>query len=373
MTLTVDRPTAVAAPPRRRRLAGLSLVAALAAAAALVLGGPPERKTGTPPARATAAVAWPAARRADIPAGLSDGPLFIPGIFLDAVTAVGTAPSPDGASQRLLVRAGDGGLRQLRKVSLDVNPQFGAFTATADEVVWTESSDRSRRVRIWAARRDGGPARLLTADTGDAVFYGNQFDLVVADGRVHWTAAPGDGKESTEIRSVPLAGGPVQVRTEPGVWALSAWPWLVDDGSSTGRPRLRNLATTRDTEVVTSGPEAATCGPVWCRTLVSSAEGPVRIDVMHPDGSARRRIAGDGVQSAIPDVAVLDRFEILAVPGPDSDVTGLAALIVHDIATGRTVDVAPATDGAFTRGGVLWWSTGDPDHLVWHTIDLRTV
>jgi hypothetical protein len=30
-------------------------------------------------------------------------------------------------------------------------------------------------------------------------------------------------------------------------------------------------------------------------------------------------------------------------------------------------------DGAFSRAGMLWWSTSADDIVVWHTIDLRTV
>jgi hypothetical protein len=30
-------------------------------------------------------------------------------------------------------------------------------------------------------------------------------------------------------------------------------------------------------------------------------------------------------------------------------------------------------EGAFTRAGVLWWSTNDNDSTTWHTVDLRTV
>jgi hypothetical protein len=267
---------------------------------------------------------------------------------------------------RLLVRDGSGGLRLLRQVPLDGNPQFEVVTATADRIVWTESTDRQPRVRIWTADRAGGPARLLTADTGDAIFYGNQYDLVVADGQVHWAAAHGD--RETEIRSVALTGGPVRVRTEPGKWAMSAWPWLVDETEG----RLRNMAANRDTTVVSSGPETVSCGPVWCRAMVMNGDGLARIDLMHPDGSARRRIAGGGAQSAVTDVAVLDRFEVLAEPAPDADVTGTATLLVYDLATGATVELASAVDGAFTGGGMLWWSTGDDDTITWHTLDLRT-
>ena len=371
MTLTVDRPARTAAP-RRRLLTGAALAVALAAGAALLVGGPRQTDRKPPPTRVTAAVAWPQAQRADIPAGLSDGPLFTPALFLDATTAVGTAPTPAGSQVRLLVRAGEGALRELRRLPLEGNPQFEAFTAAGDQFFWTESSATSTRVRVWTANRSGGAARQLTADTGNAVFYGNQYDLVVADGRVHWTAATGDGR-ATEIRSVPVGGGEVTVRPEPGQWALSAWPWLVDDGSSSGTPRLRNMATARDTTIVSAGPEQLTCGPIWCRAMVLGGDTVARVDLVRPDGTGRRRIAGPAAQAAVTDVAVLDRFEILAEAGPSTESTGKAALVVYDIATGRTVDVDPAADGAFTRGGMLWWSTATEDEeITWHAIDLRT-
>ncbi|MGK5681695.1 hypothetical protein [Actinoplanes sp. URMC 104] len=350
-----------------------ALVVALAAGGVLIGAAPGGREKPAPPARTDARTAWPDARRADLPAGLPDGPLFTPSMFLDATTAVGTAPTPSGAQSRLLLRSGDR-LRELRRVSLEDNPQFEAFTVAGDQIFWAESTAASTSVRLWTANRSGGAARPLTADTGNAVFYGNQYDLVVAEGKVHWTAAPGDATKETEIRSVPVGGGQVTVRVEPGQWAMSAWPWLVDDGSTSGEPRLRNLATARDTPIVSSGVEQLTCQPVWCRAMVMGDQALAGIELVRPDGSDRRRIAGGAAQAAITDVAVLDRFEILAEPGPDTDVTGAAALVVHDIATGRTVDVARDADGAFSRGGMLWWSTAtDDEQITWHTLDLRTV
>ncbi|HEU4349027.1 MAG TPA: hypothetical protein VFR35_14715 [Actinoplanes sp.] len=53
--------------------------------------------------------------------------------------------------------------------------------------------------------------------------------------------------------------------------------------------------------------------------------------------------------------------------------TGEEGLLVHDLGTGRTVDLSASASGAFIRNGVVWWSTGDQDHLVWHTVDLRAV
>lgn len=347
-----------------------ALAVALAAGAALITGGG-DTEAPTVPTRTDSLTAWPDAKRADVPAGLSDGPLFTPSMFLDTTTAVGTAPTPSGAQTRLLLRSPTG-LRELRRVTLADNPQFEAFTATADQIFWAESTAAETSVRLWTAKRTGGPARLLTRDTGHAVFYGTQHDLVVADGRLHWTAAAGSA--ATEIRSIPVTGGQVTVRTEPGQWSQSAWPWLVDDGSTSGEPRLRNPITKRDLPVATSGLEQLTCGPAWCRAMVMGDQTLAAIELVRPDGSDRRRIAGGAAQAAVTDVAILDRFEILAEPRPDSDVTGTAALIVYDITTGRTVDIAPDADGAFSRGGLLWWSTSTPDEeITWHTIDLRTI
>lgn len=373
MTLTTQRQPAPPVPRGRRRLGILGLAVALAAGGSLLLLTGPRHGTPAPPARLPASAAWPKAQRTDIPGNLPDGPVFTPELFLDARTAVGTAPSPDARSMRLLIRGADGTLRELRRLPLDRNPQFDNVTATGDEVVWTESTDRGR-LQVWAAGLRGGPPpRRLTADTGNAVFFGSQYDLTVAGGRVYWAAAP-DGAKSTEIRSVPLTGGAVQVRDEPGMWALSAWPWLTNGaGAQTGTTKLHNMATNRDVEINSTGVELTTCSPVWCRVMVMNGDGLARIDVMHPDGSARSRIAGGAARSAIQDVAVLDRFEILSEAGPDADLTGMEGLLVYDIRTRRTVDISPAVSGAFSRGGVLWWSTGDQDSTVWHTLDLRTV
>ncbi|MEU8614542.1 hypothetical protein AB0C29_41805, partial [Actinoplanes sp. NPDC048791] len=319
------------------------------------------------------AAAWPQAQRADLPGNLRDGPIYHPGLFLDARTSVGTAPSPDGTAERLLVRNADETVRELRRRPLSGNPEFGAFTITGDDLVWTESADGSP-LEIWTTKVAGGPARRLTTDTGNAVFFGSQWDLVPADGRVHWAAAAPEGEQVTEIRSVPLTGGKVTVREEPGTWALTTWPWLTNGGGDqSGTTVLRNLAANKDTPVRTTGPELITCSATWCRVLVMNGDGLARIDLMHPDGSARRRVAGSAAGAAVPDVAVLDRFELLSETGPDSDLTGTAGLLIYDLKTDRTVDISPAVDGVFTRNGVLWWATGDQDNLVWHTLDLRTV
>jgi hypothetical protein len=377
MTITIQparpSPPSNASHPHRGRTWG-ALAVALVASGALLVSSPHRGTTPPPTGPVTLATAWPHAQRADIPGNLPDGPFFTPGLFLDARTAIGVAPSPDGRWLRLLLWAVGGPPRELRRLPNDRSPVFDNYTATGDEIAWTEQIDRGS-VQIWAAdRRDGSPARRLTADAGNVLFYGSQYDLVIADRRIHWTAAPPRNDKVTQIRSVPLTGGPIRTRDEQGAWELTAWPWLTDGNSrQTGTTRLRNLATNRDTPIQTTGAELITCSPAWCRVMVMNGQGLIRIDLMHPDGTARRRIAGGNAQAAIADVAVLDRFEILAEAQLDSGLTGTARLLIYDIVARRTIDVSAAVSGAYSRNGLLWWSTGDQDSTVWHTIDLRTV
>jgi hypothetical protein len=372
-------PATPSATRRRRRLgASLGLVGALAAGGALLTLSPDDHQPVAPPGRITPASAWPTAQQAELPGYLPDGPTFNPVFLLDARTAVGTAADPGGKNQRLVLRAADGTVRELRRQPIDTNPQFTGFTADGDQLAWAETAEGGR-TRMWAADlRTDAPARELTADTGNILFFDSQYDMVIAEGRLHWTAAAAaaaDQKEPmTEVRSVALSGGAVDVHTEPGTWALSAWPWLVDGfAEQSGTTLLRNMVTLRDTRVGSAGTELVTCSPVWCRVMVMAGDGLARIDVMHPDGTARERIAGGAAAAAVTDVAVLDRFEVLSEAGPDTDLTGAEHLLVYDLATRRTVDVADRATAAVCRGGVLWWSTGDQDTTVWHTIDLRTV
>jgi hypothetical protein len=139
-----------------------------------------------------------------------------------------------------------------------------------------------------------------------------------------------------------------------------------------GTTRLHDMTTGRQVRVSTSARELASCTPTWCRVMVMNPGGALAsIDLMHPDRSGRRRIAGSGAQAVVTDIAVLDRFEILSEPSPDSDLTGTAGLLVYDIATGRTVTLSAAASGVYTHDGILWWSTGETD-LIWHVLDLHT-
>ena len=351
------------------------LAVALAASGVLMLGGPGnETPAPSPPGPVAASVAWPAAQHADISAELRDGTLFTPGLFLDARTAVGTAGSVDRHWQRLLIRDPAGGTRQLSRLPAADNPQYDDFALAGDNLLWTQSSD-NLPLQIWTAGLHAGAAPRLLAAGGNAVFYGNQYDFVYADGRVHWAATTSE-QGDTEIRSVPLTGGgPVSVRTQTGSWGLSVWPWLTDDmaGQAAGTTQLHNLITGRTIDVHVAAPDTATCTPSGCRVIAMNGSGALDgIDVMRPDGSARRRIAGGDGQAALIDVAVLDRFEVLSKPNANSDITGAAALLIYDISTGRTVTISPSASTVSERDGILWWSTGDQETVLWHTLDLRT-
>jgi len=356
---------------RLRGFGGLGLLVALIAGGALI-AYPVEDDKPAPAGRVGLTAAWSGAQRADFPGNVPDGPVYHPLIFLDARTSVGTAAAPEGTAERLVLRAADGTIKELRRRPLDTRPEFGTMAVSGENLVWTESADGGP-VEVWTGRTSGEGVRRLTRDTGDPVFYGSQWDLVIADGRAWWAAAAKEA-EVTEIRSVALTGGKVTVRREPGAWALSAWPWLTDGGGEqTGTTVLRSLTGNREQRIETSGAELSTCGPAWCRVMVMTSDGLARIDAMRPDGSQRRRIAGSAAGAAITDVAILDRFEILSEATPTSDLTGTEGLLVHDLQTDRTVEVSTAATGAFARNGVLWWATGDQDSLVWHTLDLRTV
>jgi hypothetical protein len=353
---------------------GTALVRFLGLGTAVVAGGvllvgPSAGSQPSQPERSTAAAAWPSATRAAIPALLPDGATYRPEIFLDARTSVGTAPSPDGTFVRLVLRGADASVRDLRRVRLDQRPSFQAFAVAGDVLAWAEGAKGSGTTMWAAGLRGTAPARRLTADTGAAVFYGSQYSLLIADGRLRWVAEKGD---VTEVRSMALTGGRVDVRAEPGSWVSSAWPWLVNGATdAAGTSMLRNVVTRQDVAVPRTRRATTGCSPVWCRVVSLSRDG-ARVELMRPDGSTRQRIAGDAT-TVIADVVPLDRFEVLAQAGPNSDMTGNAQLIVYDMVARRTVEVSPDAGNVSYRAGVLWWSTGDQDSFLWHTVDLRTV
>jgi hypothetical protein len=353
----------------------LGLVVALAAGGALLATTPNHAGTPKPPPPPVDAV-WPNAARADLPGALTDGVPYNPSYFVDDRVSAGTALDPRAHEVRLVLRAADGGVRVLRQLPVASGPQYAAFTRVGNLLVWAESvtgQDGTVRTTLWRADLSGGAPRTITEDTGWATFTGSDSDIVADSGRLYWTAKAPGSEPATQVRSVPLDGGPVEVRTEPGEWALSGWPWLVSP-SHAGRAQLRRIDTDHTIDVDAAGDSLDQCGPAWCRVYVLSGDGPARTELMRPDGSDRRRVADDGATASVVEVAPLDRFEILAA---DSTTIGAAIggqrLLVYDLRTKRTVLVSEAATSVSYRAGVLWWSTNALGRITWHTLDLRSI
>jgi hypothetical protein len=345
----------------------VSLAVTLAAGAALLFSAPTQ--SGPPPAVPLAA-AWPNAQRGSTPAQLPDGSDYSPGLFLDSRTSVGTAQTPDGRFLTLLIREADGTLRQLRREPSAGRAPFAGLTTSGDTLIWVESVKGQKQ--LWTADlQEKTPARMITADLGALRLYDSQYDLAIAEGDVHWAAAAGD---STEFRSVALIGGPVSVQREAGDWSLSAWPWAMNGHTATsGTTTLRNLTTGQNIAVPAAKLTVNACSPTWCQMVSLNDEGYTRIELSHPDGSARRIIAEGAVATAISDVAVLDRFALVARTGPQSELSGNQELLIYDLSDRRTVLVSPDAGNISYRGGVLWWSTGDRSSFARNSLDLRTV
>lgn len=356
------------------RQPGRLLALGAALAASIVLLAVPSGASKPPPAPPTpAALVWPHAQHDTINARLPDGTTFQPAIFLDAHTSVGSAPSVDKRSLRLVLRSVDASIRQLRTVPLAEGPSFTNFTTAGDVLAWAESTNGGQ-LRLWTVNlRDGRPARQLTADTGNPVFDTSQYDLVIAGGRLYWAASSPDRFDITEIRSVALTGGTVEVQRESGAWKLSRWPWLVPGSADLAATSvLRNLTTHQTVAAPATKRSTVDCSPAWCQAVALSTDG-YRISVMRPDGTARRQLTNGSAIPAVVDVVPLDRFALLVQVGPLSDQTGTRELLAVDLASGRTVEISPDARSIADNNGVLWWATGTTEAPVWHAIDLRTV
>ncbi|MFF5225029.1 hypothetical protein [Dactylosporangium sp. NPDC000521] len=196
--------------------------------------------------------------------------------------------------------------------------------------------------------------------------------------RLHWAAAveSADGV-STELRSVPVGGGQVTVRRITGAYQLSAWPWLLSvpgSGPAAEPLELRNLDTDQRVTVASSPSEYVACSPTWCRSIVTTgSDGSTRYDIMRSDGTGRRRVGGAVFSAAVADVALLDRFEPVLEMSNRTSGGAQQRLVLYDVTTGRLVTVAENVREVLARQHVLWWSTGDRQSQVWHSVDLATL
>ena len=356
---------------------------------------PNRDRAGSQPLAAVPPLAqlWPQARIEVMPGPLLDATGYLPWHYLDARTSMGTAQSTDRSMMRLLLRsAGDGAttdpaVTELRRLSTTLAPQFLGFVSTGDEVYWIETTivpaaegtpvepgvGGVPEASIWRYRR--GSTTLpeqVTTELGDVLLSDTQNDLVIADGRLRWAAVARDDANVTELRSVPLAGGVVEIDRVDGAYLPSSWPWLTSASTEQAPFHLFNPRTGERKVVPASATELISCTPVWCRSMVLGPDGgPTRIDLMRPDGSARQRVAGPRVSTPIAQVAMLDRFEVLTRGNdrPDS----ATQLLIYDTTSQRTAMLAEQAGMIFANAGILWWSTGESDPAQWHALDLRTL
>jgi hypothetical protein len=358
----------------RSRVAGAAglVIAVLAAGRLLTM---PEPAAPPPPAsvaEASVTDVWPGATVVRSPGRLGDGRAYTPWFHLDPATSVGTALTGDGAQMRLLVRSGSAE-RELMRLPAGDNPQFNGFATDGDDLVFMVSASgdaASATSVLYRASWKAGAASVLATDTGAVIFFNSQYDVVIDGGTVRWAAA-GEGSQSTEIRSVPLGGGRVTAERINGSYALSAWPWLTSAGGSQGGSvELRNLVTGERRNVTGEANELVNCGPVWCRVMIIGASGqPARTDVMRTDGSDRKRMAAGTISSAVLDVALADRFEVLAQT--TSTGTAVLKLMLFDVTSGRSAVLANGAATVQARGSTVWWSTGSDEAVEWFALDLR--
>jgi len=353
-------------------------VAILAVIRLLTLGGPDRaasQQSAPLPPLAVAPPTWSGPVPVRVSGSLADGTAYVPRIFVSPTTSIGVAPSADGKVLRVLLRTSEARVIELRRTAASDVPQFDGFTASGSTVVWAESVSRSDSpVRTTLYRADwkaGTKAFAITADTGDATFLGSQYDLLLRGGRVYWSAVAAGRTAATEVRSVAVGGGSVTVQRLTGAYTLSVWPWVVSAGGRGTPIQLLNLTTRQRLKVATQFAETGVCGPQWCRMGVIADNELVRIDLQRPDGTERRRVAGNEATPTLVDVSLLDRFVPLATDRGDN--AAGVGLSLYDITTGRIDLVAPDAENIGGRAWMLWWSTGSGDDLAWNAVDLRAL
>jgi hypothetical protein len=363
-----------AVPSGRRRLLGAA-AALVVLVVLLALPGP--RRVAVPPGPVTLAAAWPAARPVTVAGTLPTGDVYTPLLVLDASTSLGITSLPGAPSSVLVLLTDPARPRRLQALSPGTGDTVEGVAADRDRVYWLRSVDGSgggpEQASVWSARRDGGPAQPLTTAAGPATTASSQYDLQVAGGRLYWTAAPPGPAPVTELRSVPVTGGPVRVQAFPGGYGLTAWPWLTTTLGGIGGPdELRNAETGARVPVAAAPGEQPMCTPTRCRTQASGTGG-TSLAYQRPDGSARRVLPADAGTPAVADVALLDRFAVLTAPTSTDVNSALQRLVLEDLTTDRRVTVDTGVTRVGGYGAWLWWSTGDQETLTWHLLDLSTL
>ncbi len=337
--------------------------------------------SGTPAALVLSTV-WPKATVFTLPATFPDGSTYLPQAVLDSTTSIGLANSADGQRFSLVVAGSSAQPRILDSALISDGVSFDAVTVTSSALYWMKTAtdlDGLAHTVLWTANRSGGPARRVGNEAGQPVyvgapvFSGSAYDMQVVDGRLYWLSGS-DDPAVMQLRSIPLAGGHVEVRSIPGKWTMASWPWLVTAPGSPGAPiELYNLNTSSRVPVQAPPNTLATCNPTWCRFMADNVNENTGTELAHPDGTALQHI---GDKNAVPianDVALQQRFEPLVTAVSDTGTSTVSRLDLYDIAHHETVLIEPATTNAVAKGDFLWWATGDNETLAWHALDLRTL
>jgi hypothetical protein len=361
--------------------------AAAAAAVAVLLTLPTPHTTSIAPpvaaaagqatARSDLSTVWPHAHPIDVPAVLPDGSAYAPITMLDTATTIGTAASADGSRYGLLQVTTAGVVRPLQSAPGENGLFINAVTTDQTRIYWMSSAitgpSDTTRTSLWSAPRGAGPAVRLTDDVGTTTFANSSQDLQVVDGQVHWASTDGT---STDLRSVPVDGGAVHIRRIPGQWQLTTWPWLTTPTGAPGTPvRLYNPDTGTRRTVSPPADQMLTCDPIWCRTVAGYANDTSDIELTHPDGADRQRVGTNTDIAIAVDIALLDRYEVIATPAPPTPTTTVVTekVTLHDLIHHRSVLITADASDAEAGGSYLWWSTGDHETLAWHALDLRTL
>jgi hypothetical protein len=329
-----------------------------------------------PPTGPTLATVWPHAKPFDIPAFLPDGSTYTPMAVLDPTRSLGTARSADGDRTGLVEVTGRTTARPLEWDPSADALTIDALTSTTTDVYWMRTvtdNDGNAATSLWRAGLTGGAAIRVTTDVGGAVFADSTYDLQTVGGRLYWMAA--HGANGSELRSVATTGGPVTTRTLPGSWVLTAWPWLTTGPGPAGHhTQLYNVDTGRRRTVPAPTNQLLTCTPAWCRMIADNVADTSGIKLIRPDGTDLRQVGGADDNAVADDVALRDRFELLATAAPTSSpAIVIERLTLYDLTHRRLVVITPAAANAGARGDYIWWATGDNETLAWHALDLRAL
>jgi hypothetical protein len=318
---------------------------------------------------------WPSARAFTVDGTLSSGESFYPVVFVDESTIVGLARTADNTMVRLVVRHGAAAPRVLRVLPIADQSAVATVLVSGTDVFWTETSendDGQPLTAVWRAGLETGTARRLSLEASALTYFGSKYDLQLAGGRLYWAAYAQHGR--SEIRSIPVEGGAVAVRTFDRAYGMTAYPWITSSagGIAKGDVDMVNLLTGQHVIVPASPNQILSGSPTWCRvTTLPDQAGDQVVTLKHRDGTHAVTLTAH-TTPVNTDVALLDRFEVTESASNPSSANSAQRIWLYDLASGRQALLGESTTGlAESSGGFLWWSTGDNEATVFHVVDLR--